>query len=304
MGWEDRYISSSSFNNKVGHENPSSMEFQDYSATQDTIYAGAFSLPSEIVSKVNWFTTLTGVNKSEIPDESLRNEATVLSSQDGFYIGNANVNNPVVGDSRVTFDSVRPAVISVIAEQNGNSFIAYEAEAGGAILLFKEGNFTADELYQQAEAANQVTTWLLRLLGYGVMAGGIYLILRPIEVFADVLPMVGDCVGCGLKFVAGTLAGLLSGFTIAIAWLIYHPKIGIAILIGFTAFVVGVACCIKQAQKNKAANGFTRPPPKPKQASDDDPEKPDEEQEIQVDEADEDEVEVDGDIEIDPDEAK
>lgn len=274
--WSRSLVNSNNFKERNGHENPSSMRFEDWEAVQDSIYAGAFVLPGELVSRVDWYSSLTGVSVSEIPDASLRNESALLDSRDGFYIGDNSVSNPKVGDMRVSFDSVRPTVISVIAQQNGDSFVSYEAEAGGSLFLFQQGNFTADELYEQAELQNQFTTWFFRFLGFAIMAGGIYLILRPIEVFADVLPILGDIVGCGLKFMAFTLAGILSGITIAIAWLIHHPKIGIAVLFGVTAFVLAVGYCVKKAQANKANSG-----PDPKPASDD-PEKTEEPEKVQA----------------------
>jgi hypothetical protein len=192
-----------------------------------------------------------GLNKYEILDNAISISTEVHDWDSGFYIGKKTVQSPNVGDSRVTFDSVKPAVVSVIAQQSGSTFKTYEADAGGSLLLFKQGNFTSAQMFEQAEAENATMTWLLRLVGYLVMAGGIYLVLRPIEVFMDVIPILGTVVGWGLIFIALVVAGFLAGFTIAIAWLIHHPLIGGLILLGVLVFVGGIAFLFKHFESKK-----------------------------------------------------
>jgi hypothetical protein len=260
--WESGLSDSSSFNNPSGHENPSAIPYDDLQLQQDIIYAGEFQLPPVIVSKISWYTPLKGLDVSEIYDATLRNNSQILTSEDGFFIGNS-LYELVVGDTRATFESVQPGVISVIAQQEGNSLGTYQAEAGGTILLFQRGNLTVDEMYVEAEAANATTTWILRLVGYLVMGFGIYLVFRPIEVFADVIPILGDIVRCGLIFMALFIAGLLSGITISIAWLIHHPMIGGIVLVSIVAFTCGVAWLFKHFQKKNEPAKPVKPAGKP-----------------------------------------
>ena len=122
-------------------------------------------------------------------------------------------------------------------------------------MLFKEGNFTAAEMYDQAEAENAAATWILRFVGFAAMALGIYLIFRPIEVFADIIPCVGSIVGCGIVFMAVLIAAILSSITIAIAWLVAHPMIG-GIVLAVTLSVIG--CCafgVKKLVKKNSDEG-------------------------------------------------
>ena len=80
-------------------------------------------------------------------------------------------------------------------------------------------------------------TWLLRLGGFLLMFLGLSTILKPLSVFADVLPILGDIVGIGTGIVAGLVALVCSLATIAIAWLFYRPLIGIALLVVAGFFV-------------------------------------------------------------------
>ena len=60
---------------------------------------------------------------------------------------------------------------------------------------------------------------------------GIFMLFRPIVVFADVLPLFGTMLGAGIGLFAFLGAAILSFITIAIAWVVYRPVIGITMLV-------------------------------------------------------------------------
>jgi hypothetical protein len=76
---------------------------------------------------------------------------------------------------------------------------------------------------------------------------GLSMILKPLSVLADVLPILGDIVEMGMGIVAGLVALVCSLVTIAIAWLFYRPILG-GILLAVAGFLVW-----KLIQKRKAA---------------------------------------------------
>merc|ERR1712232_1114698 len=119
----------------------------------------------------------------------------------------------------------------------GKAFVSKTGD-GGDVLLFKRGNYTVGAMFDEAEASNAATTWILRFVGYAVMTLGLYLVFRPIEVFADIIPCVGSIIGCGIIFMAAVLSAVLSLLTISIAWLAARPKIG-GIVLAVSLIVVG-----------------------------------------------------------------
>ena len=172
---------------------------------------------------------------------------------------------PQIGDQRVSFTEVPASTITIVGVQNGNTLSAFVSDSGegGDILLFKQGSYSSVEMYDEAEASNAAATWMLRFVsrelsllllvhfddinfthqlpsqvGFIAMALGLYLIFRPIEVFADIVPCVGSIIGCGIIFMSVLLAGILSTVTISIAWLAAQPKIG-AIVLACLLIVVG-----------------------------------------------------------------
>lgn len=76
---------------------------------------------------------------------------------------------------------------------------------------------------------------------------GLNLILRPLSVVADVLPIAGTIVGAGVGVVAFLVAAPATLLTIAIAWLFYRP------LLGITLIVIAVGLTVLLRGKLKAA---------------------------------------------------
>jgi hypothetical protein len=59
---------------------------------------------------------------------------------------------------------------------------------------------------------------------------GLSLVLKPLSVLADVLPILGDIVGIGTGVIAFLVALVLSAATVAVAWILYRPLLAIGLL--------------------------------------------------------------------------
>jgi len=264
--WSDYLINSNSFKKQSGHVNPSYMRFEDLILSQDNFYVGAFTLPDSLTSKIGrlrQFTPITSglLNPSDITDTVLQSQSKILSNGNGYYISANNIStsseySPQIGDVRVTFGTVLPgATVSILAQQVGNTFQPYQTDAGGTIVEIRSGNMTSDEMYAAAVSENRLLTILMRFAGFFAMAIGLRLMLSPLQVFADVVPILGSIVGCGITFISALLAAVLSTITISICWMIHHPKIGAAILVGVLVVVAVIAFLVKRcANKKKMQN--------------------------------------------------
>jgi Transmembrane protein 43 len=82
-------------------------------------------------------------------------------------------------------------------------------------------------MIEAAEKESEVLTWVLRAAGFVLMAGGIFLVFKPLAVIADVLPFFGDLLSLGIVLFALLVALPLSLITIALGWVFYRPLVGI-----------------------------------------------------------------------------
>ncbi|MHB8810942.1 MAG: TMEM43 family protein [Desulfobulbaceae bacterium] len=254
--WAKDLINSGGFKVPEGHQNPGQMPYPSREQVAATVTVGAFTLSGSLVGQMNSYTPLTLGSDYTLPPGMVM-EGTVSGGT--IYLG-GDPEAPRIGSTRVSFQEVRPMDISLVARQVNATFEPYQAKAGGTIELLEPGTHTAEAMFQQAQKSNTILTWALRGGGLFLMFIGLQLILGPLSVFADVVPLFGSIVGAGTGLIAGLLAAILSFCTIAVAWIVYRPFIGIILLViaGGLGFLA-----LSRMRKAHAAAPAAPPPPPP-----------------------------------------
>jgi hypothetical protein len=255
--WASGLIDSSDFKEPTGHQNPQSLPVEDKTLTASKVTLGAFTLSDPVVQRLDQSVDVRIDDKmaAQLPSDL---QGRVTASGAGYYMGQ-NPSAPAVGDVRISFKSVPPAAISLVARQVRDTFEAYPAQAGDAILLVKYGTLSADAMFKAAQAENATLTWILRFVGFLIMFFGLMMVFRPIAVFADVIPLFGTLLGAGIGVFAGLGAAVLSLMTIAVAWIFYRPLLGIALLILAAGGIAALVSLGLKKQRARAA-GAGQPP--------------------------------------------
>ncbi|MDD4350301.1 MAG: TMEM43 family protein [Opitutales bacterium] len=224
--WHSGRIDSSGFQEPAGHENPD-LTLDKVSLTASDVTLGDYHLTPMLVDRISNFQTLSIGEQVPAPAGINREIST---TGDTIFVGD-NQSQPQIGDLRIRFRYVAPQNVSVIAAQSMNGFEPYKTSRGGTILEIKTGLLSTEEMFAQAQASNRMITWLIRLGGFVLMGIGFGMLFRPLSVVADVVPFIGNIIGAGTGFVGFLIAAILSLITIAVAWLVYRPVLGIGLLV-------------------------------------------------------------------------
>lgn len=172
-----------------------------------------------------------------------------------FFDVAGTVPEPRVGDIRATFTVVRPHTVTVVAAQRGETFMPYTAKGTRqTISHVMDGAVDAEGVFAAAEKGNRTLAWLIRLGGFLLMFIGVSMVLKPLSVLADVLPILGNIVGVGIGLVAFAVAAPCALVTIAVAWFFYRPVLAVALLVAAAAIVYW-AWSRKKAKKPAPAVG-------------------------------------------------
>ena len=146
---------------------------------------------------------------------------------------------PQVGDVRISWSYVPETMpISIVACQNAGTFSPYVAENGYTVDLMQMGIKSKELMFQNAKDNNSMWTWVWRIVGWLMMYIGLKMILAPISVMADVLPVLGNIVAFGTGIIAFFVSAVVALVIIAIAWIFYRPILGILILAAAIGLVV------------------------------------------------------------------
>ena len=254
--WSDELISSSDFK-EAGHDNPASFEFQEAEQYAQTVTFGAFRLNEKQVKRIG------AARAYAFPAGFTSRVDRVQLSGTTLYVPNAETRlnplntrkvaaQPRIGDMRVTFEIVYPHGISIVAKQRGDSFVAYTAKTKKKVDLLADGEQDMEEMFADARSNNATWTWLIRLAGFFLMFFGLSMVFKPLSVFADVLPILGDIVSVGTGLVAFVLALVCALVTIAVAWLVFRPVLGCLLLLSAGGLVFWLV------RRRRAVGGASR----------------------------------------------
>jgi len=230
--WSANPIDSQNFRQRDSHANPQ-LKYRGFSAVASDATLGAFKLGAPLI---NLLPTNEALRVDAQAAEKDKPRIPNIQAVDGkFYIG-ANADNPQIGDYRISYVLAPLGPVSVIGKQTGSGIVGYRTKAGDGLLLAAPGSQSAADMFKKAEQDNRILTWIFRAIGIFAMWLGAFLILRPLVVVADVVPLIGNIIGAGAGLVAMAFAMLAGAAVIAIAWLWYRPLVSlIALAIGVVA---------------------------------------------------------------------
>ncbi len=227
--------SSSSFNKRAGHENPAGKPYDDAKYHAATVTLGAFTLIPGQIEKIpaDEAFPITAEMLAKLPGD-LKGQVKV--TDDGILYVGANPDAPSVGDCRIRYKIAKPQVISVVARQQGSQLAPYPIEGGQSINLVERGSRSAAEMFASAQSSTAILGWGGRILGFGLMAMGLFLVLRPTAAAASGAPpeSLGFNFRVGLFAIAGSLPAILG--IVGLRWLFDSVVVG-SILMG-SSFVL------------------------------------------------------------------
>ncbi len=247
--WSAHPQDSSKFH-ETGHANPA-MPYRGGSWTPTRVHLGDYRLSDSLLAMIEDEEPLALAGELEAKvKQALGSGRPISRSGEWVYLA-AGTASPQVGDVRVRWQVVKPTVVSVVAQQAGDTFRPQPMDYG-TIELLQVGEHSKEAMFQQAQSENSTLAWLLRGGGLLAMIIGISLILHPLRVLADVVPALGSLAGGVILLIAVPLGLVLTLTVIALGWIWYRPLLGISLLV---AAAVPAVLLYVRARKAKA-----RPP--------------------------------------------
>jgi hypothetical protein len=187
------------------------------------------------------------------PGASAASDAPASPGSSGFRLvdaylfrGRGSVEQPKLGDVRVSYDVVLPGKqVTLYGKRTGSTVVAFVNEKGDK--LFRAVPGTHEQAIAQLHGEHVTQTWIVRVLGFLAMWVGLGLVLGPINSVLDIVPFIGSAG----RFVTGIamfpVALVLSAVTIVVA-IIAHSTILLVLTI--VLFVGGLTALILVKRKN------------------------------------------------------
>lgn len=239
--WSDTIIDSSDFK-ESDHNNPKNIPYENEIQVTDKAKLDKFVLPESLVKKIS-----TNKTKNEEELNAEYNKSVENLRVSGKYLTNAeNIDEPKIGNVRISFKYTDIKKVSVLAVQTDNTFKQYTAKKGKVIYTIKEGIYTGNEMLMEMTKQNKFFKWLWRIIGTLIIIGSIGSLFDPIQKLANFIPIVRNIVSIGISLVSFILGLAISLLVIAIAWFRFRPILSIFLI----AIVIGLIIFLKMKSSN------------------------------------------------------
>ena len=233
--WSTDAIDSSRFKRPQDHGNPSKSVGERDVYARDAMLGG-FALDEALLSQLPRGETLRVPNDIAAALKAKRPNAKI---SDGLiYVGD-DPSAPRIGDLRISYQLTPAGPISVIAAQADAGFAPFQTTAGDKLAMLRQGIMSAPQMFAAAEEENTIITWAIRAALMFAIWLGTFLCVRPLAVFADLIPFVGSIVGFGLGSAALLVTLIVGPTAIAIAWFAFRPIVAALVLAAGAALAFG-----------------------------------------------------------------
>ncbi len=244
--WSSKLIDSSAFKETEGHINPTIMPISSTVQYAKQVKVGDFTLPQNLLEKAGG-ETIVDLSKLNFGALETRLRKPVKQDNNVLFVGKS-METPEVGDLKITATEIQPQPVSIIAQQANNTLQPYLAPAGKTVYLLAMGQVSPKQMILDEKASNTMMAWILRIASLLMMAIGISLLLKPMAVFADVIPFLGNIVGIGTGVVAFIGGLILWSIATGIAWFVVRPLWAVGLIGG--ALILGYVIYSLKAKKN------------------------------------------------------
>ena len=285
QAWVSSPVDSQGFQRPEGHENTVRIQVEDEQQYAQNVTFGAYRLPDFFIRSISGEKALNlslsdadrarlqrdffdprgmngqasgnafgdaGYDKSGYAQNGSAGPASMIHSQGNtIYVGRQ-PSAPRVGDARVSFFEVKPAEISLLAKVSGDTFVQFRASNGQAFSRLSMGVRDMNGMFEDAKSANDTLTMVLRIVGVILCIVALRMVVAPIRIVADVIPLLGSIVGAGTGLVAILLGAAWSCIIIAVAWIRFRPVLG-CILLAAAVVLIGFLYMRGRSRKSQAA---------------------------------------------------
>ena len=250
--WVDQPIDSSHFHDSGYSNEGSTKHFHDGSEQAKHVNFGAFQLTDALIRQID------NEQRHPLPPEIISDVRPAGRVVDGvFYTGDPS--HPEIGDEKVEVFIVLPQQpVTVMAQQSGNTFSAYQTKVGIPKSLLYLGKLTKEQVIGKQRTEAAVRRWLFRALGFIFMWIGLALILGPIKALVSFIPLASRLLEGAIGLVTFFIAAGLSFLTIAMAWFAVRPLMSIVLFA-----IAGAALYFAFRTKSDTPATNAGPPPLP-----------------------------------------
>jgi hypothetical protein len=154
LDWADHWIDDRDFRDPQGHANPHGLPLSDERFESPAVQIGNLRL-SPVLRRVLPGAATVAPDVASLPP----NLAASFTRQGNYLQTSQRVNDPQLGDVRVSWDQVPPRLMTIVARLEGDQLVPAEGTADGQGYQVAIGNVRLHELFPDLPSAPEAVNW-------------------------------------------------------------------------------------------------------------------------------------------------
>ncbi|PIZ96110.1 MAG: hypothetical protein COX80_02140 [Candidatus Magasanikbacteria bacterium CG_4_10_14_0_2_um_filter_33_14] len=189
------------------------------------------------------FGTPAKVVEETVVPEKVKN---VVLNGNYIYVTEKNVSAPTIGDMRVSYSAVTSPISVTLFGRLTGSKITPMTDAKTGVVLYRAFSGTFEDALGTLHGEYKTLLWILRLVGFLMMWIGLGMVLAPLSVLLDVLPIFGTISRSVVGLITFVVALVLSIVTIIVSMFLHNPLVLILVIIAVGVYVFKLVKKAKQ----------------------------------------------------------
>lgn len=239
--WKDELVDSSKYETTSGHMNPTKMPYESVTQVATNVKLGAYNISDEQLKQLPANKNFTDFNVVKIP--------VGYQVNGNMLVNSANIDEPEVGDIRITYTYNDSEKVTVLAMQSDEDLIDYSTKQGRTYNKLVDGVKSSTQLINNIKNGHKTMTWILRIGGLIICCLGFMALLSPASAILGKVPVIGNIVNAGTTFIGFGLGTIVSLLIIATSWILFRPLLAIGLLLIIAGIVVLIVTKVKSSKK-------------------------------------------------------
>ena len=250
--WTGSPSDSSTFATQAGHENPG-LSISESNALVETASIGAYSLkPNALKLPPTKKVALSNEKVNIITGSGSTMSGSGMILVDNYiYVGSGSLMKPEIGDTRISFGAVYNGIKGTIfGKKVGNELLPHHDPKMKEVYRIFEGDRSDALTTLQQEYSFQL--WMWRGIGFFVLWMSLLMVLKPLTLILDVVPVLGKFANGAISFVTFLIALVLTIVTSLVS-IVLHNVLGL-----IAVAIISFAICYFALFRKRSASVVTK----------------------------------------------
>ncbi len=189
--------------------------------------------------------TLPGNDRISLTLDRLMPSAAAVG--DMLFSGRGNPQAPAIGDLRMCYSALPVGAMATVLGQLQGDRVVPAIQGSESFLRLLPGDRAA--ALAELTSENKMWRWVWRVIGVVVMWWGLSLVVKPISVFLDVIPLFGDVAEMIGETSSFVVALLLSTTIVLVSSLVHQPIVLAVSIVMVLAALASVKLVLKLSRR-------------------------------------------------------